>query len=484
MSSVFSTLESARKALAASQEGMEVTSQNISNMSTDGYTRQRIVQQSVVPDLGGSKFLSPAPAVGGGVEVVSVEQVRNDFLDYRYRTENSAKGYNDNLSSMLSQLEGIVNEFSSTKDTASGLSGQISTLITDMKKLQASPNDTNLASTVQTAMDTVCQTVKSDANRLNTLEGQVEGDLSDSIGSGQGNGVNALLQSISSLNRQISNYEVGGQKANDLRDQRNQLLDELSGYADIKVTEQADGKDTISFTNDAGNPPKMLIDANNNVTEIKVGADKISIQWSDTGDAIPSPGGSLEADVEMLTGNGGGGLIGIPETRAKLDAFAKSFTTAINAIAQGGGAASPKDLLSCVGDSSTLQLSSDWVSDGSLIIKNYSGTDTGNYVSQFIDLFQKPNVISYNSSNYPGTIQDFTDSISLDVGKRFSYIKQMASSSDSVVTNLTNERSQTSGVSLDEEGVNIIKYMQSYSAAAKIITTVNEMIQSLLNAVQ
>lgn len=481
MSSIFAALESASRALAASQEGLEVSSQNIANASTDGYTRQRLVTTSVSPDLGGSKFLSSQIQVGGGVEVKTVEQIRNNFLDNRYRSENANKSMYDGLSDSLSQLEDIVNEFDSgSTDKATGLSGQISSLVSAMQKLQGQPDDTNLASTVQSAMDAVCQIVRSDANQLDTLENQIEGDLKDSVGGTQGNGVNAIVQSISSLNKQIQNYEVSGQTANDLRDQRNNLLDELSGYADISVTQLQNGLVTVALKSGTSNP-YMLIDSGNSVHELKVGADNKSLVWDDNMPAYIS-GGSIGADLEVLTGDGTDGKIGIPATRGKLDAFAQSFTQQINTLAKSGSAGA-KDLLSCTGGAETFELSSDFKNKASLIIDNYSGTDMGNYVSRFIDLFGQNGTITYNDAAYSGTIQDFTDSISLDVSKRLSYVKQIATSSDSVVQNLKNQRQSASGVSIDEEGTNIIRYMQSYSAAAKVVSALNEMISTLMNAI-
>ena len=146
MATAFTGLETARQALMASQTAMQITNQNIANASTDGYTRQRLTLESVGPDIGGSKFNPPSSSVGQGVEMTGVQQIRNTFLDSRYRAQNSNKGMYDDLQTDLLQVEDIFNEFSdSSSDDLTGLSGQITSLLNNISKLQsAGGNDPNL----------------------------------------------------------------------------------------------------------------------------------------------------------------------------------------------------------------------------------------------------------------------------------------------------------------------------------------------------
>ncbi|MDR3645349.1 MAG: flagellar hook-associated protein FlgK [Clostridia bacterium] len=485
MASIFAGLESARQALSVSQEALEVTSQNIANSSTTGYSRQRLVTNAIAPDTGDSKFVSNQAAVGGGVTASSVEQIRNDFLDTRYRSENSTKSYYDGLSDTLSQLEDVFNELdssSSSTDTATGLSGDVSSLVSSLTKLQASPDDTSLASSVRSAMDTICQTVRSDVNQLDELSTQVAGDLSDTIGGAQSGGVDAMLQSVGSLNMQIANYETGGQTANDLRDQRNNLLDQISADFDINVTQESNGMVTVALKNDSTH---MLIDENNNVEGLETSSDGKTLTWQD-GSAANVTGGSVGADIELLNGDGTGtgtyGNLGIPAMNAKLNAFAAGLTTAINSVVTTNDA-SGQALLQCDGgEAKNLSLTDAWTTDAALLTENYKSSDTGNYIGQFISAFSGTSAITFQGATYSGTIQDFTDSISMDVANRLSYIKQMASSSDSIVKNITSQRSSVSGVSIDEEGINIIKYQQSYNAAARVVTAINDMLDTLINS--
>lgn len=479
MGTEFTGLSWAGRALDVFQEEISVTNQNISNAATTGYSRQRLNIVSAGPDTGGYDYYSDVPEVGAGVQSKSVEQIRDKFLDERYRNENSTKGLYDELSDSFSQLESVVSETDSTdnSDVLTGLSGQISTLVDDFKKLQASPDDTNIASTVKSQMEVVCQTVQSDSSQLDKLSEQIKENLKITVNGGLGDGgINATLKSIGELNKQIAGYEQSGQSANDLRDQRNNLLDQLSADMDIKVTEQSNGMVTVGINGDS----HMLIDSGNHVNSLQMNADNTKVLWSD-GTEADLKSGSVGADLQMINGDGTNqgsyGDVGIPCVKNMLDDFATGFTAAINKLATGDGG---KALLTAT-SSSDMSISDDWKNSDSLILDNYSGSDKGNYIGQFITLFSQKGVISQNGSATAGTIQDFTDSISMTVSQRYNYIKQMDDSSKSIVKSIQTSRSSVSGVNLDEEGVNLIKYQQSYNATSRVITVINDMLDTLIN---
>lgn len=478
MESEFLALQTAANALATSQMYLDVTGQNIANSSTDGYSRQRLTTVSMGPDIGGEKFVSGDPRVGRGVCVTGVQQVRDNYLDNRYRTANSDSSFYDELSDSLSQIEDIFNEFGNSKLT--GLSGQLSTLVSNMKKLQASPNDGNLASNVCESMKSVCQIVKSDYNQLVQLSNQVKGNLSSTVtGKQKDGGVNTVLQNISSLNKQIASYEIGGQTANDLRDQRNKLLDQLSSDLGVDVNEQKNGMVTVALKGGT----QMLIDSTNTVNALSMSSDGTQVQFADASEAKIS-GGSIGADLQIINGDGTGagdyGELGIPAMEKMLDTFAKGFVTAVNKVATNNGV-SGENLLSGT-SASTFAISSDWQNDDTLIVKNYAGSDTGNYIAQFVTMFNQKDLISLNS----GTIQDYADSISMGIAYRSNYIGGtggLADSSDAITKNIKQQRQAVSGVSVNEETVNIVKYQQSYNAAAKVISVINDMLQTLINCV-
>jgi flagellar hook-associated protein 1 FlgK len=482
MQTTFSGFEAARQALVASQTALDITSQNIANASTPGYTRQRIVLTSA-SNTGSDKYMVNQPSVGQGVTVSSIQQVRDNFLDVRYRSENSSKSMWDNLSNSLSQVEDVFNEFSSG-DSLTGLSGQFSTLLSNFKQLQTTPDDNNMNAVIKNSVDSICQTVKSDNSQLSGLLTQIKGDLqitidgSSGAGSSGAAGINATLENISSLNQQIAVYEVSGQSANELRDQRNMLLDQLSGKADLNVTTQNNGMVTVALKNDNTH---MLINADNVVSKLSLSADQTTVQWQDDSTTVIVSGGQISASLQMINGDGtnsgANGDLGIPAMKSKLDAFVTGFVTTMNSIDTTPG----QELLQGT-DASNVALSAAWKINTALIKQNCPNLDTAAYAGQFINALNQNSTVTYNGNAYPGTLQDYTDGISMDVANRLSYVKQMSSSSDSIVKNLDQQRQSVSSVSIDEEGINIIKYQQSYNAAAKVITVMSEMLDTLLKS--
>lgn len=481
MQTLFTGLETAKEALSASQAALNVTNQNIANSATAGYTRQRVNQAAQSPLVGTSQYGSAQPEVGQGVIIKNIQQLRDTFLDSRYRAEYSTQNYWSGLQSSMTQMEDVVNEFSdTTSDTATGLSGSISTLLSDFKKLQETPDDANIATTVKNDMAKVCQTVNSFSSQLDDLQTQVEGDMQSTVvGSGSGGGINAVLKNVQSLNTQIASYELGGQSANELRDQRNVLLDQLSGYFNISVTEQANGMVDVGMTDDSTH---MLIDSNNAVTGFKISSDSKSVEWDDASSTPATiTSGEVGADLQIINGDTSSNY-GIPAMQDKLNNFATEFTRIINKVVTDDNP-SGKALLTAT-SASDMSLSTDWQNDDSLIIENHTAT-TGkaDYIANFISVINTKSQINYQGSAYSGTLQDYTDSVSMDVAQQLNYVKNEATAYKTTASNIDSQRQSVSGVSINDEAINIVKYQQAFNAASQVVSAINSMLDTLIKSV-
>ncbi|MFO7161524.1 MAG: flagellar basal body protein, partial [[Clostridium] cellulosi] len=364
MASTFGVLESARSGLNTAQLGLNVTSQNIANADTEGYTRQVLNISAKSPDTGSYRYANPN-RVGQGVSVDSVYQIRNNFLDVRYRYENSVYNLYETMKSLMSPIEQKFNEIGDSTTTTNkliGLSGMIDNIITSLQKGQTSPTDPNISQDIMTQVDLLASTIRDDANSLkNALESAmrelsiyVYGGIGDtSKGDITSGGVNGIILDIQTLNHEIVSYEVTGQKANDLRDKRNLLLDKLSSYINIDTVELENGMVTIKLQNDSSG--YSIIDADNNATTFNIATDATSnqlvLQWGDTvdgdGNVIASSpevtavisSGIVKAYLNVINGDGTGiddlatgkcGNIGIPYLMKKLNEFAVAFLNIMN----------------------------------------------------------------------------------------------------------------------------------------------------------
>ena len=514
MASLFTGLNTAMSGLMASQTALDITSQNISNANTPGYTRQTLNLISVGPDDGAYRIYDKESQVGNGVDSAGVTQSRDSFLDVSYRNANSVNSDWQGQSSAMTGIEDIFNEFTgSSSDTVSGLSGQMTSLLTSLQNYQNTPTDTTLPATVESSVDDITSTVRSDYNSLTDFENQQKSDLAVTInGDNTGGGVNQILNNIAQLNTQIASNETAGQQPNDLLDQRNQLLDQLSGDIDINVSEQQNGMVTVGLQNDSSH---MLISADNTVTGLQLNSSQDAVYWNDGNPPSPANaatvnGGTVDGYLQIINGNGTNtgqyGGIGIAYLKQKLNDFATNFDQMLNGFAaeykypsaaypsssDPNPASTPDSVSSALvsydptqNAAATIAVSSGWRNDSDLFAENYTGSSMGNYLGDIIGRLNNTNdtgPVTLSSGNtYSGSIMDFADSFTGDIANSLNFMQGEANSSSTILENLNSQRQAISSVSIDEEGINIVKYQQSYDASAQLISTINQMLGTFIN---
>lgn len=231
MSSTFDGLYIAKSGVQAARINLNITGQNISNASTVGYTRQR-VNQSAIPASGTHMLYATKGAISGeGVSADGVIQLRNKFLDGQYRTQNAQYGATSTHLSALQDIEDALNE-----TTTDGISAAFSDLIEQLEGLTSTGSSTATESTVKEAAKLLATKLNTAADQLETIRNQ-QYDYLNEYGVDK---VNTLLKNIAGLSDQIRNAEVGGAPAWELVDERNQMIDELSQYVNVRVEETSE----------------------------------------------------------------------------------------------------------------------------------------------------------------------------------------------------------------------------------------------------
>ena len=228
MSSTFDGLYIARSGVQAARIGLNVTGQNISNAGTAGYTRQRVDLSALSPTALSMLYRQAGAIVGEGVTANGISQMRNPFLDGQYRTQNAQYGLSSTQLSALNDIEDALNETSTD-----GLSAAFSGLIEQLEGLTSTGSSTATESTVKEAASLLATKFNIAASQLDTIRNQ-QYDYLDQYGVDK---VNSLLENIAGLSDQIKNADIAGTPALELMDQRNQMIDELSQYVNIKVVE-------------------------------------------------------------------------------------------------------------------------------------------------------------------------------------------------------------------------------------------------------
>ena len=224
--------------LKAAQKGLQVTGHNLSNMNTVGYTRQQLLQNESaylnIGNAGGSLM-----QVGLGVTQTEIRQIRDSLADRRLRTETSVLGYYQTNSATMSEIESILDE-----PYGEGVGQMLNNFWSQTQKLNTNPDGVEERLSFIQAANVLIKKANQVANALNSYQDNLNTQVITVT-----NRINQIIKDIKECNDKISVNEINGDHANDYRDQRNSLLDELATYGEIRYEEDADNRITVSFEN-------------------------------------------------------------------------------------------------------------------------------------------------------------------------------------------------------------------------------------------
>lgn len=271
MASTFHGLEVAKRGMMTQQAALYTTGHNISNANTPGYTRQRVNFEQTDPYPSASMNRPQIPGqMGTGVKAGSIQRIRDSFIDDQYRGENNKLGYWEARSQALSSMEAIMNE-----PSEQGLANTLDQFWTSLQDLSVSPQDSGARSVVKERGIAVASTFNYIYNSLQTVQKDYEAEIDVTQKS-----VNSILNQINQFNQLIADVEVHGYLPNDLYDQRDVLVDELSTYLNIIVDPQpsgglansiAEGKYDIYLADSNGN---KLLDSTSQPIKLVNSADR------------------------------------------------------------------------------------------------------------------------------------------------------------------------------------------------------------------
>lgn len=229
--STFGAFTTARLGIYAAQKALDVTGHNITNINTPGYTRQRLDQMAL--RVGGKdRYVSSHDVyVGNGVLCTGVSQLRDPYLDIRYRDEMASVGAMDEKLSQLEQLAGVLDEVYDGKDHSGVLEAHFNEFVTALQDLTKYVGQVEYDSLARGAAEDIAKDLNDYANRLARLESNLDESFRQDVSD-----VNTTLAEIRNLNESIFKSELRGDDALELKDQRNLLLDQLSQYMKISVS--------------------------------------------------------------------------------------------------------------------------------------------------------------------------------------------------------------------------------------------------------
>ncbi|GAV26141.1 flagellar hook-associated protein FlgK [Carboxydothermus islandicus] len=462
------SLETALSSLRAQQLALDITSHNIANANTPGYTRQRVNFAPNTPFPVPSLFAPMQPGqVGTGVVVASIERVRDTFMDIEYRKELMNLGYWETRFDVLDKIQLIINEPSDT-----GLNQLMDRFWNAWQELSKNPENLATRAVVQ-------QTAKALVETFNHLRGQLDSLQNDIDFAVQANveEINSIARQIRDINDQIFKTNIVKFNANDLMDQRDELLNKLAKLIDFTLIDNQDGTISIEIGG------KKLVDG------LTVDAFKVEknangffeVFWSDdTPVTITSQKGELAANLAARD-------VDVQTMKDYLDSLAQTLIIETNNLhTQGYVLGSP---MTNPGynffdgtDAQTIALAP----EVSANLNNIAAAKTpspgdGEIALAIAQLKDKLTMTLPGSTTPTATFNDFYRTIISRLGVDAQEAERMYQNEQLLTKNLNNKRMESGGVSIDEEMANMILYQNAYSAAARIVTAIDEMMDIVIN---
>jgi flagellar hook-associated protein 1 len=427
--SSFMGLQTALRGLLATQEAIDTTGHNIANANTPGYSRQQAVltESNALTIPAYSNVTGGGVQLGTGVDVTTISRIRNVFLDVQYRAQNTTENDAKTRADVLDQVQTGIAEPSDH-----GLASQLSAFWNAWSDLANAPSSQAARQTVIGAAQALTQTFNDIDAQLATIQSQAASQYATLTGTG--GQVQSDAQQIAQLNGSIYQALAAGQNPNDLMDKRDQLIDDLSSLGTVSVTDPGNGLLQITF----GGGATPLVNGQ-------------TVNWPPSLSA--TPGGQLGA---LLNLSGAGGTIA--GYRTSLDTVANQLITSVNALHtatpffNGNSAAT----ISVAATPATVQVSTTGnagANDVALAVSGLRGGPADQLYAAFIS----------------------------QLGTDVQSIQSTQETTQAVLNSIDNQRKSVSGVSLDEEMTNLVQFQRGYQASARMMTTIDEMLDTLIN---
>lgn len=467
---MFFGFNSAVRGLLASQRSLYTTNHNIDNANTKGYSRQQVEQQATNPfKMPGIGFL------GTGTEIYNVQRIRDSFVDFKYWNEMAPLGEWEIKKNSLTEIEKLMGEPSKSSFTQ-----YMNDFYKSLDEMSKNPSDISFREPVRENALAFTKHINETAQRLMNMKKETEYEIDTKI-----KHINSLSERIAGLNKQIYSLETDGKQANDLRDRRELLVDEVSKIANVKVNESADGKYNISLSGisivDHLYTNKLSFKNIDNGKEYK-------LTWENGGE-VNLKSGELKGLLDMLTGNGEGNTYrGIPFFQKQLDEFAKGFADKFNDLHSKGYGLNKDDL---AGDffvynpnnpASSFTLHQDIINDiENIAAAGNSGGSTEDNINLLALIKQREDKEFFSGGISQGTPDDFIKAMISSMAVDSLQAERFYKTQELMQKNINTKRQSISGVDLDEEMADMIRFQHVYVASSKMISTMDMIIDITVN---
>jgi flagellar hook-associated protein 1 FlgK len=459
MGSLTTSLNIATQSMLAEQGAIETTTNNIANSNTPGYSRQ-------VPNLEEASIIQIGPLTfGTGVKLGSVTSLRDAILDLRVNQETQQQGQLNAFLEGGQQIQALFNETSGT-----GLQTPLSAFFNSLSELASNPSDLTTRQNVITSAQNLATAFNQSSNNLTTLQRNTDLAVQQSVSE-----INSLTAQIAQVNQQVIAATKSGENAGPFQDQRQQLINQLSDYIDVSEVDTGDGGLTLTTTAGAalvvGNQSFALTTQANPASSFQ----DVYANGADITSQIS--GGTLAGQIQIRDQE-------IPSVQNSLNMLAYYLSTAVNNQNKlgydlngnaGGNLFTP--LTQVQGAAANLNVAT---TDPTLIAASgtpgqYNAGDNSN--ANALLALQNQNIVAGQ------TPLSYYSDLVFKIGNDVSTAQTTEQAGSQTLLQLQNLQGGVSGVDINEEAANLVRFQTAYQASAQVAAVINTLLQSTINMV-
>lgn len=453
MTGLFSTLGTSTRGMIANQTALQTSGHNIANTNTVGYSRQRVVMNAELPYK-----LAGVGNLGMGVRISSVDRIVDNFIRVQTREANSKYNFYAEKADVLGQLEKYMNEPSDT-----GLINQLGVLNDSWSKLASNPESTTAKTLVVENSQTFADMVNQTMTDMDSLKNETLQNIEKSVLD-----FNEKVKQLQVLNDQIFAVGANGETPNDLLDTRDQLLRELSGLGEISADFDMYGRvESLKV----GTPGSEVLGNDNQVTEL--------VADVTTGEVKLDGGGIIDFK--------GGSIGGLQAAAEEIDSRKIEFQGFVSTVVDGVNGLYDKNGFNIDTVSGKVSIESTIKDNPSTLVTgnpdaggNIQPGD-GSLALEISKAFSEKNVGTDPADPDNMTFAERYNSIVTKNGISKQQADNVVSAQHTVLNQLDVKDQSMSGVNINEEVSDVIRFQQSFQANARVIQTISEMLDTLIN---
>lgn len=515
MASTFFGLTIAYSGLQSAQTSLNVAGHNASNINTDGYTRQQASTQAA----DAIRTYATYGTIGSGVTVTSIDQLRDSYYDVKYRNNHSNLGQYSVKNNYMNQIEDYLNEF-----MLEGFTEEYKNFYAAVNQLTITPGDAASKNQLINNAKSLSDYFNTLSTNLRNIQEDANNEIKDSVEQ-----INSLAKNIAALNRQINQIEANFGNANDLRDRRNAMVDELSEIVNIDITEENMGNNLTSYSVRI-NGQTLVEGYSYNTLQVVAREEKrnasdaaglYDVQWNsgqifdiysdtlsgnlrglvDIRDGCNGEIESYEVDAagDYVTDSDGNKLFttndspdnnteykGVPYYQSQLNYFISTFADEVNKILKSGYTSDGKyegiSLFVTHDKTDTMNASNVTVNQELLenadLLAIKSAINTGEANAEIMEQLNK---LQSEKLFDGGVATYFLESIVSDMSIDAQKSENLQQNYTNLKNTIHNQRLSVMGVDIDEEVMDFMKYQRAYNLSSKLLSVMNEIYDKLIN---